>query len=255
MLRRTLDLDLGNSRLKWRYTDGSAREEGALTNSELDRGPLLPEFAVERIRLASVASQEVVDPVLALCRQRWRVEPEVAVVQETCAGVRQGYRDRTRLGVDRWLNVVAAYSQMRSPCVVVSCGTAMTVDLVTAAGEHLGGYIVPGLEMMRRALFSGTHAVKLDELGVAENLAPGRDTQQAVSRGLLLMTRGVINDAVASLSAHDRGGDVPRGVNTPLVIFTGGDGERLLPLVAARGSTNVRYLPNLVLDGLAVALP
>lgn len=246
-MSRILDLDLGNSRLKWRYTDGSHREEGAVANSDLRLGHLLPGVAVERIRLASVAREEVLNTITSMCRQRWQVEPEIARVQEICAGVRQGYLDRTRLGVDRWLNILAAYARLKQPCVVVSCGTAVTVDLVTAGGEHLGGYIVPGLEMMRRALFSGTFAVKLDELSSTENLAPGRDTQQAVSRGLLLMMRGVVNDALASLSEHD---DCESAV-----ILTGGDGERLLPLVARLGSTNARYLPNLVLDGLAVALP
>lgn len=246
MQQRVLDLDLGNTRLKWRYSDGRFQEEGVLTNSDLRVDSLLPGAPVERIRIATVAAREVRDPVIATCRNRWHIEPEIAVVQEECAGITQGYRERSRLGVDRWLNLLAAYAQLQQACVVVSCGTAVTVDLVTARGEHLGGYIVPGLEMMRTALFSGTHAVKLDQLDSDEGLAPGRDTQQAVSRGLLLMVKGVVIDAMATLSAHGE---------TPAVALTGGDGERLLPVIAGGTSTNVRYLPNLVLDGLALALP
>lgn len=239
-----LDLDLGNSRLKWRLSDASSRQEGALANSDFEPSRFLPNAAVQRVRISAVAGDAFLEPLLQACRQRWHLEPEVAVVQEYCAGIRQGYRDSARLGVDRWLALLAAYNHVNGACVVVSCGTALTVDLVTAEGEHLGGYIVPGLEMMRMALFSGTHAVKLPQLDATPDLAPGRDTGAAVSHGLLIMVTGLVTRALDSLRA--------RGEVSGLVL-TGGDGERLLPFWPA--STKTQYLPNLVLDGLALALP
>lgn len=244
MSRRTLDLDLGNTRIKWRYSNGTARQEGALLNADFDRDGL-PEIPVERIRIAAVAEEQVVNSVMNACRKRWNIEPELAVVEEQCAGVRQGYRDRSRLGVDRWLAILGAFAHVQGSCVVVSCGTALTVDAVTGGGEHLGGYIVPGLEMMRRALFSGTRAVKLDQIDAEVELRPGRDTQEAVSRGMLLMVQGLVGSVLDLLRSRGE---------QPALILSGGDGARLLPLWSAT-STNVQYLPNLVLDGLALALP
>lgn len=242
-----LDFDIGNTRLKWRYTarDGTI-SAGAVAHAEcrLDR---LPGQAPLRIRVASVVGSEWLEGLLASCRQQWGAEPEIAQVVENCGGVRQGYADKSRLGVDRWLAMLAAHGATDRSCVVVSCGTAITVDLLTATGEHRGGYIVPGLELMRSALFAATNAVKLDRIEPPDNLAPGRDTVPAVNHGLVLMVKGLVDNAVAELRNH--------GV-APTIVLTGGDGEVLLPfLMKPFSSTNAIYNPTLVLDGLALALP
>lgn len=249
MSLRVLDFDLGNTRIKWRYSSaGRAIDEGALAHEGL--GPhALPvgTASLDRIRIASVVQGERLEALVGLCRTHWQIEPEIARVLDHCAGVRQGYTDKTRLGVDRWLALLAAYNAAGEACVLVSCGTAITVDLVTRDGEHLGGYIAPGLELMRRALFSGTGAVKLDRIEPPDSLAPARDTLPAVSRGLILMVKGLVDNAVAELRSR---GELPE------IILTGGDGELMIPfLIVADSSTKARYRPNLVLDGLSLALP
>lgn len=244
MSESILDLDLGNTRLKWRYSaPGQVVEQGGLPYGEGGELPPVPSPA--RIRVASVVGSERLDKVLQACRGRWQVNAEVARVQENCAGVRQGYEDKSRLGVDRWLALLAAHRAVAGHCLVVSCGTAVTVDLLTAAGEHLGGYIVPGFEMMRGALFAGTNAVKLDKINPPEDLAPGRDTLPAVTHGLVLMVSSLVESAASRLKG---------GTGGVTVMVTGGDGEVLAPFLGG-ASTNVLYRPNLVLDGLALALP
>src|SRR5690606_38670368 len=159
---------------------------------------------------------------------------------------RQGYREASRLGVDRWLTLLAAWHHQPGAAVVVSCGTALTVDLLAGDGEHLGGYIVPGLDTMRSALFAGTSAVKLERLQVPDSLAPGRDTVAAVSRGLIRMAVGLISDAWAELAA--------RG-SSPRLWISGGDAELLLGFLdLPPGSAAITHRPNLVLDGLPSAL-
>ncbi|MGQ9427497.1 type III pantothenate kinase [Gilvimarinus sp. F26214L] len=244
-----LDLDMGNTRLKWRYrTPARILSEGAVgyAQSALEELPNPPRD-LQRIRIATVVRGEALERLLQACRERWRIEPELARVQDRCAGLTQGYEDKSRLGVDRWLATLAAHEATRSACVVVSCGTAVTADLVTAGGVHLGGYIVPGLGLMRAALFDGTHAVKVEEVAAPTSLAPGTDTDAAVSRGLLLMLQGLVEKAVLEL--RDRG-------ELPLVVVTGGDAEKLLPFLSGpHRSTEVLCRPNLVLDGLPLALP
>lgn len=249
MSLRVLDFDLGNTRLKWRYSSaGRVIDEGALAHEELDAHALpIDAVALDRIRIASVVQGERLETLVSLCRTHWQIEPEIARVLDHCAGVRQGYTDKSRLGVDRWLALLAAYNAAGEACVLVSCGTAVTVDLVSRDGEHLGGYIVPGLELMRAALFSGTSAVKLDLIEPPDSLAPASDTIPAVSRGLILMVKGLVGNAVAELRSRDE---------VPAIILTGGDGELLIPFLnVADSSTKARYRPNLVLDGLSLAMP
>lgn len=247
MSQHVLDFDVGNTRVKWRHSSaGVILGEGALAHANC-RPEELPVAAesLNRIRIASVVQGKLLQTLLDSCRNRWKIEPEIARVTEHCAGLTQGYTDKSRLGVDRWLALLAAYNLRRGACVLVSCGTAVTVDLVTRGGEHLGGYIVPGLEMMRTALFSGTSAVKLDRIEQPESLAPGRDTIPAVNRGLILMLKGLVENAHSELRTR---GEFPE----PIV--TGGDSDLLLPFLTV-SSTKAISRPNLVLDGLALALP
>lgn len=249
MSEHVLDIDVGNTRLKWRYSSaGKIIAEGAIAHAHcrLDELPV-PTDLLDRVRIASVVQGELLHGLLEVCRKQWQIEPEIAEVVQYCAGVTQGYSDPSRLGVDRWLALLAAYSSTRGACVVVSCGTAVTVDLVTDRGVHLGGYIVPGLELMRAALFSGTSAVQLEKIDQPGSLAPGKDTASAVSRGLVLMVKGLVESAELDLRNQGR---------APKIIITGGDSELILPfLIEPILSTKAVSRPNLVLDGLVLALP
>ena len=243
MSKTILDIDLGNTRLKWRQRDVERTlSEGALVYREVgDLSPLAELSEVARVRIASVVKGPAFEQLISYLRLTHSCDPELAQVQKLCAGVRQAYRDPMRLGVDRWLCLLAAH-QGQQPAVVMSSGSAITVDLLRADGEHLGGYIVPGFDMMRRALFEGTSAVKLDTLKPPSSLAPGRDTVEAVNAGLLVMARGLIEHAVIQMRASD---------GEPRVLITGGAAEQLRAFLDGESV----YNPHLVLDGLALALP
>ncbi len=252
-----LDLDMGNTRIKWRLrTAGKLGSSGAmLYDSELHASAsvsilnAMPEAeGLSRIRIASVAGSERNQMLRRWCLQSWQLEPEFARVSAVCAGVSNGYRDFRKIGVDRWLGVLAAYHHCRRSCLVVDCGSAVTVDMVTGSGEHLGGYIVPGLHLMRQALFRETDAVKVAAAQVLELQMPGRDTGEAVNKGQMLMVLGLISESRRQL-AQLVGETV--GDELPLVILTGGDA----PEVGHHLRGACEHLPQLVLDGLALAIP
>ena len=235
-----LDMDIGNSRLKWRC--GELR--GALLhedNWQQITGQLAEVPA--RVRVANVAGDTLADRVSQWCLDNWRVKPEFAATGPEAAGVRCGYPDPRQLGVDRWLAILAGYhkygSNVTNGLVVVSAGSAVTVDLLKATGEHLGGYIVPGLEMQRRALFTGTSAVKVPGQWRTDSLAPGCDTGNAVTRGAVKMVITLVEAARNQLGAA-----VP-------VLVCGGDADYLLPHLHAPALPE----PELVLDGLSVLMP
>jgi type III pantothenate kinase len=146
------------------------------------------------------------------------------------------------LGVDRWLALLAAWSERGSACLVVDAGSAMTLDFVSGHGRHLGGYIVPGLNLMQRSLFTGTAGARIQPQSRDADYRPepGRDTDTAIRHGCLGMAADFVR---ASLAGIEGGADL---------FITGGDADTLSPHIDT--DSPVRIRPTLVLDGLALVL-
>lgn len=228
----SLDIDMGNTRTKWRFGESV----GALPS------PDLPDLKVEpsRVRVATVLRNR--DVLTRMIADRYGVRPEFATTATELAGVQCGYANPERLGVDRWLAVVAAWHRSDGPVVVISVGTAATVDFVDGNGLHEGGHIAPGLRLLRNALDRETADVR-PKGSIRPRTAPGADTEAAVSSGTFLMLLAFAEAAIQ--------GFVVRHGDDAEVFLTGGDAD----LLAGGLSVPVRCEPHLVLDGLAIALP
>lgn len=238
-----LELDIGNSRIKWRTlaAHGQPVARGHQSHRDLPGGAvswseLLPVHGIQRMRIANVAGPEIAADLDRWARDALGIAPEYARATGRVAGVTSGYREPAKLGVDRWLALLAAWHELGRACVVADAGTAVTVDVLDESGTHQGGYIVPGLTLMLNALLSGTSGVRLSA-GPVATLAAGNCTSDAVLRGCTAMTIALIERA--------RG-----GLELPLVL-TGGDADLLAPWLAE--PTLLRS--ELVLDGLGLALP
>ena len=201
--------------------------------------PALPERP-RRVRVACVAGDR--DAIAERFEDAYGVRPEFAEATPELAGVICGYEEPARLGVDRWLALVAAWNAVRRAVAVVDLGTAATLDFVAADGRHQGGYIVPGLGLMAAALARDTAGVRVAG-DLAPDLAPGRNTAQAVRRGSTAMLLDFIEASVGRFASVAGG--------SPVVFLTGGDAE----LLAGRLPFALRVEPDLVLDGLEFALP
>lgn len=228
-----LCLDSGNTRLKWGLHDGVQWQgQGALLQAEIGRlGELAGQWpAVERAVLANVAGPAAA----AAIRQAlagWVTDlHEVASVPQA-AGVTNGYHEPARLGVDRWCALVGARHLHAGPCLVVMAGTATTIDSLDATGNFLGGLILPGLDLMRRALARDTAALPLAE---GEHVPYPRSTGDAIVSGCLEAQAGAIERAYARLPAGGR------------CLLSGGNAEHLAPCLAIPHALQ----PNLPLEGL-----
>jgi len=234
-----LDIDIGNSRLKWLLRGGreGPSMRGAFPHDPWPEQPFPGVASARRVRISSVMGAR--NPSLvALCRERWGVEPEFARVESGVAGLQCGYDDPARLGVDRWLAVLACWQTIARQALVVDAGSALTMDILTAEG-HLGGYIVPGLQMMQQALGVATWGVRAErELAAVDE--PGRETSAAVINGCLSALAGAVEHAAARAGLRR-------------VVLTGGDGEAVAGFLD--DSLDIVLVPDLVLDGLAIALP
>lgn len=239
-----LDLDCGNTLIKWRA--GSALRGHADSVAELLAQLSAQAFVPRGCRVASVRSQqETSELVEVLLRHYPGLRIHQAAAGAWCAGVSNGYRDPERLGLDRWLAVLGAYHLAGRACLVIDLGTAITADFVDGAGQHLGGYICPGLPLLRAQLRTHTRRIRYDDAEAAlatRELSPGHCTAEAVERGCLMMVQGAV---MAQLDQAERlwGADFA-------CFLTGGDAalvEKLIP--------GARHVPDLVFIGLDLACP
>lgn len=235
-----LDLDAGNTRVKWRVTEaGVLRARGALPTAEVPGTAPDAWGGVERARLVSVGpAPEALGA--------WLRELGVAVVDVARSGDRagrlcSGYREPARLGADRWVALAGAAACCPGPFAVVDAGSALTIDLVDRAGLHLGGWIVPGLALMQDALLRGTTGVRFVDEGDIRCGRPGRDTREAVLGGLRTMAADFVG---RRMEEHRRREPDAR------LLLTGGDA----PLLATALGAEAELLPDLVLDGLEAVL-
>lgn len=114
------------------------------------------------------------------------------------------------VGADRLAQASAAWSRAKGACVVVSMGTAITIDVVNARGEFVGGLIAPGLRLMARALHD--HTALLPEVEpVRTRTSVGRHTAAAIQAGLSTAAEGLIRGALAESKGRvfGTGGDAP----------------------------------------------
>jgi len=229
-------LDVGNSRLKWAAADAAGlHQSGAVEHGGVPAAAV-DAIGIDRadaIWIANVTGAALGEPLAAALAARFGMAPRFAAVQAHYAGLRAAYAEPQRLGVDRWLALLAAWTEARGAACVVSAGTALTFDAVDAQGQHLGGIIAPGLLTMQQAVLGAT---RFPAAGPAQiyTAGLGTDTDACVRQGALHAGAGLIERLA--------------GRHTPgaMRLITGGDAA----LLAAHldGSWVVR--PNLVMEGL-----
>jgi type III pantothenate kinase len=235
-------IDLGNTRLKWaQQTAGDWRTDAAVLAgydvvSLLDKAwRVLP--APEQIVISSVSSPETLKTVTCWIERNWSIAPHILHAQAEQLGVKSRYTDPATLGVDRWAALIAVRGLTSSPACIIDCGTAVTVDALSADGEFLGGVIFPGLHLLRSSLTRGTQGIKVTDGNETECLA--RSTADGVAAGALFGLVGALEHLIQEYRKT-----LGEGMQ---VFLTGGDAPRLAP----RLKEAVIQTPDLVLKGLA----
>ncbi len=230
--------DLGNSRLKFAplHADGSIGEMAGVAHDGdgfADGWEALLPARIEVAHVASVAAPALRVQLLdALAARSGRIG--LAATQRRWNGLEIAYADPARLGVDRFLALLAAHAR-GGACLVVGVGTALTIDLVDAAGRHHGGRIAPSPVLMREALHR--RARQLPAQGGAYREFAG-DTDDALASGCL----------GAALALVERSRDAARRLlgEPPSLLLHGGGAAELTPHLADAVTD-----PALVLRGLA----
>ena len=237
-------IDLGNTRLKWGTgtLPETIKTGEPVNNYSLSTSSLISLWqSLSKpylVAIASVSSNELLTHVSQAVNTLW---PGITVYraksQRTAHGVTSAYKQPDKIGVDRWLGMVAAYHKTHKAFCLASCGTAITIDIVDSSGRHQGGLIAPGIKLMQQALVNGTE--NLDQIGGIYPDGMASNTEAAIYNGTLFAVCGLIERVLSMQSS------------TLDLILTGGDAR----IIADKLLIPAAVEPDLVLSGLALTSP
>ncbi len=196
-----------------------------------------PEAYPTSVVIASVVP-DLTTQVQALVKTELHLEDQ-RIGQDLKIPMKTNLTDESTLGVDRLLAALCAYVNTQQACVVISAGTALTVDYVDDDGIFQGGAITTGLQLGARALHEFTAQLPLASLDPPQEPC-GRNTAEALNLGLYASARGAVRELVESYAG--------KLGHWPHVVATGGDAQRLL----ANSGLVDSLIPDLVLQGAAL---
>lgn len=229
-----LVIDAGNSFVKWGYHDGRDwvdQQRAGLGAFCAEPARFLERHAAH-VMISNVAGKPFEEALL-------RAMPNLVIswvkAQDSACGIRNQYDFPAQLGSDRWAALIAAHAMCSAACLVVSVGTAMTVDMLGADGTFQGGCIVPGPQGMRAALAKRTDAVKTSN-GKFTHFPT--NTDDAVQTGMIYAMLGTIEQAAAAF-------ELKQGCRVT-TLLTGGAANLIAPYL----NRPHQVVDNLVLEGL-----
>jgi type III pantothenate kinase len=235
-------VDFGNTRLKWAlWRDGKRLMGGVFAHRDTTLESALGANwrSLEKpsdIFVASVVSPEMERELEEVVQQHFGKAPNFVRTPANALGVSNAYAQPSKLGVDRFLGMCALHAATPRAQILVSCGTALTLDALSKEGQHLGGLIAPSPSVMRRALNVAT--ARVGEMNGSLVEIAGNTIDAAYS--------GCILSAVALIERFQREVAEQLGEDVALIADGGGVEEwfHLVPS-AERGR-------DLVLRGLAL---
>jgi type III pantothenate kinase len=246
-------IDIGNTRIKWaraeppaangelRLGEHSAAVHANWTEQDFVQQVLNSGPTAQRVLIGNVGGKRMGDLARAALLRTWQLQPQFMQSPAAGAGIRNAYPEPANLGVDRWLGMLGARALEAGPVCVVSVGTALTIDGLDASGQHLGGVIVPGPDLMVSSLLKNTSEI-------AQRAAGGRTQEQlfadntlgAIQQGAVQALAALVDRAVETMQSQ-----VGRA---PVLLITGGASPKLRGVIRSAGTE----IPDLVLRGLLV---
>ncbi len=247
-------VDAGNTRVKWVWVDAGGAVttiDAAQQHAEAYAAHELPQDGVVRVLLRLLTLREPVQVVLVhVLGEALSAALRALFAQRRCLfflvnteaaryGIRSAYTHPAHLGADRWVALVAAqFIAQARPAIVIDCGTAVTVDALTAEGQHPGGLILPGLDLLSDALLRRTQAPQMASSDFTRPVILAQDTAKGIGSGCLFTLVGAIEGICRRMRKRLSG--------EPVYILCGGDAVRIHPHL----DDHYQLEPALVMTGL-----
>ncbi len=218
-------IDIGNSRTKYLFNkEGKLSELESINNEDANENWLTDVTkSVEKIVVASVSEEYLLTHIEEYAQQQkisfLKVESE-----HSRFGVTSSYQQPTTLGVDRWLTLLAADLYCKNKNVlIIDAGTATTADLLDHNGNHLGGWILPGIDILFNSLLVNTSQISATQKHLP-NLSFGKNTSEGVNGACWAATLGFIEQAIVQSQMH---------VSLDKILITGGNAEKISSILTA----------------------
>lgn len=191
-------IDAGNTRIKTALMDAEGHVEPLFNTTYEDLPNESLKHTISAVWLAAVAGEVRSNIIESWLREQGEELKLHEVHSEQFAfGVQNAYSTPENLGVDRWLAMLGAYNEQQKPTVIVDAGTAITVDWVDENGKHLGGWIAPGVELMKQSVLQRAPKVFSDATqlyGRANQL--GTSTPDGLLDGCVNNFAGLVRQAL-----------------------------------------------------------
>ena len=240
-------IDFGNSRFKWATSEnGSLQSSAAEVYDSKQTGVViknllarLPIQQSRQIHVVSVLGEEFDQEFVQHAADIADANIAYYVSQREAFGIRLAYDDPASYGADRYAALVAAYHSGKGAKIVVDCGTAVTVDAINEGGIHLGGLIVPGVELMCSMLAENTTGIShSDSTNGVEYL--NASTHDSVVSGSTLCLRHGLHSIIANIQQ--------KLGQRASVYVTGGASAAIIDME----NDQIIERPDLVLEGLQI---
>ena len=211
-------IDIGNTKTKWMLRDQrKIYQEDSFLTEDVDQDHFVFSDKIQKILISNVASFEK-EAILKIKLKKFSCPIEFVKPQKKWKHLLNGYQDSSSLGVDRWLSALSVSNSIQKSTVIVSVGTAVTIDYLSFdKKEHQytfeGGVILPGLHLTKNALSQNTAQLKNDE-GAFQ--MPAINTANAIQSGFILSVLGNFK------SFYDLALSKSKDVN---IVLSGGDAE------------------------------
>jgi len=245
-----LAIDIGNSRIKWAvFYEGELSSYQAVEYSDDTLASVLEKedlpISENSVMISNVAGERVKFVLMEFLISKQCTDFMFAETRSEQCQVINSYETVSNMGVDRWLAMLAAYhskTRKKNEAVcVIDCGTAITIDVVSEKGVHLGGLIMPGYQLMVSALMGRTSEIR-QGFGMGQdidmNSLLGKSTSECVPLGCSHMVNSGISGIVDNLIKSHQG--------ELRCLVTGGDGESVMNKLNCKAD----YVSHLVLEGL-----
>jgi len=243
-------IDCGNSRMKYVYLNSdSLSKVESLDNDQIDQKTLNQMLnGVSVVCVSSVLDEQLFELISNSALQNGATLIQ-AKTQAQTNGIVCGYKKPQQMGVDRWLAILGAQHLMPNlNLIIVDAGTATTVDILTSNKRHLGGWILPGVETIHNSITERAANVH-SEFKMIDQLSFGVTTQENVNQASWAATLGLISMAKETfVNYFDKNNE--KTSDDIQLLFTGGNGKKLMQLYQEFNSEELIFVPELVFHGL-----
>jgi type III pantothenate kinase len=250
-------VDIGNTRTKYIQTDRLGIDSPTtILNSELSTQWCSDNWAYylendRDIYLVCVGQSPLVELLQQWCDGH-NIQLNQITSEASKFGLTSFYQNYKQLGADRWLALLGAKTLYPDKNIIIAdAGTATTVDCLQANGQHKGGWILPGIDIMFNSLLTDTANVKVEQQSQAQ-LAFGANSSVNVNNACWAATLGMIEQSIQQAKVIQCAPD--------LLIVIGGNGKQLDALMAAQKfQININYKiihsEDIIFHGLKAYIP